>query len=68
MHSHRSMWLHSQAACTVNALGVAHDDTILAIVPMFHANAWGLPYAAMMAGAQLLLPGQFLQVAPPWSR
>ena len=64
VYSHRSMWLHSQAACTRNALGVSYDDTILAIVPMFHANAWGLPYAAMMAGAQLLLPGPFLQAAP----
>ncbi|GAA3239542.1 fatty acid--CoA ligase [Pseudonocardia petroleophila] len=64
VYSHRSMWLHSQAACTTNALGVGYDDTILAIVPMFHANAWGLPYAAMMAGAQLLLPGPFLQAAP----
>ncbi|MBN9097844.1 MULTISPECIES: long-chain fatty acid--CoA ligase [unclassified Pseudonocardia] len=64
VYSHRSMWLHSQAACTHNALGIAYDDTVLAIVPMFHANAWGLPYAAMMAGAQLLLPGPFLQAAP----
>ncbi|MCF7550736.1 long-chain fatty acid--CoA ligase [Pseudonocardia sp. WMMC193] len=64
VYSHRSMWLHSQAACTSNALSVGYDDTILAIVPMFHANAWGLPYAAMMAGAQLLLPGPFLQAAP----
>jgi fatty-acyl-CoA synthase len=64
VYSHRSSWLHSQAACTTNALGVGYDDTILAIVPMFHANAWGLPYAAMMAGAQLLLPDRFLQAAP----
>jgi fatty-acyl-CoA synthase len=64
VYSHRSTWLHSQAACTNNALGVGYDDKILAIVPMFHANAWGLPYAAMMAGAQLLLPGKFLQAAP----
>jgi fatty-acyl-CoA synthase len=64
VYSHRSTWLHSQAACTSNALGIGHDDTVLAIVPMFHANAWGLPYAAMMAGAQLLLPDRFLQAGP----
>lgn len=64
VYSHRSTWLHSQAACTANALGIGHDDTVLAIVPMFHANAWGLPYAAMMAGAELLLPDRFLQAAP----
>lgn len=64
VYSHRSMWLHSQAACTANALGIGHDDTVLAIVPMFHANAWGLPYAAMMAGAQLVLPDRFLQAEP----
>lgn len=64
VYSHRSTWLHSQATCTANALGISHDDTVLAIVPMFHANAWGLPYAAMMAGAQLVLPDRFLQAAP----
>ena len=64
VYSHRSMWLHSQAACTRDALGVGHDDTILAIVPMFHANAWGLPYAALMSGAQLLLPNRYLQAEP----
>lgn len=64
VYSHRSTWLHSQAACTSNALGIGQDDTVLVIVPMFHANAWGLPYAAMMAGAQLVLPDRFLQAAP----
>ncbi|MCD2188107.1 long-chain fatty acid--CoA ligase [Actinomycetospora soli] len=64
VYSHRSIWLHSQAACTSNALGIGFDDTVLAIVPMFHANAWGIPYACMMSGAGLLLPGPFLQAAP----
>lgn len=63
VYSHRSTWLHSQAACTTDGLGVGRDDTVLVIVPMFHANAWGLPYAAMMAGAQLL-PGPHLQAGP----
>lgn len=64
VYSHRSIWLHSQAACTTNALGIGFDDKVLAIVPMFHANAWGIPYASMMSGAGLLLPGPFLQAAP----
>lgn len=64
VYSHRSIWLHSQAACTSNALGIGFDDTVLEIVPMFHANAWGIPYACMMSGAGLLLPGPFLQAAP----
>ena len=44
--------------------GVGCDDRILAIVPMFHANAWGLVYAALMAGADLLMPDRFLQAEP----
>ncbi len=64
VYSHRSLWLHSQAACTAQGFGITADDTILTIVPMFHANAWGLPYAALMSGANLLLPGPFLQAAP----
>ena len=64
VYSHRSMWLHSNAACTGNALGLSHRDRILPIVPMFHANAWGLPYAALMAGADLVMPDRFLQAEP----
>ncbi|WP_445548603.1 long-chain fatty acid--CoA ligase [Frankia sp. CiP1_Cm_nod2] len=63
VYSHRSLWLHSQAACTAQGFSINADDTILTIVPMFHANAWGLPYAALMSGANLLLPGPFLQAA-----
>jgi fatty-acyl-CoA synthase len=61
VYSHRSAYLHSMAVCTANALGVVAGDRVLPIVPMFHANAWGLPYAAMMAGADLLMPDRFLQ-------
>ncbi|MBF6288645.1 fatty acid--CoA ligase [Nocardia cyriacigeorgica] len=64
VYSHRSLYLHSMAACTGNGLGIAEHDRILPIVPMFHANAWGLPYAALMAGAELLMPDRFLQAAP----
>ncbi|MDQ1706635.1 MAG: hypothetical protein QOF18_3001 [Frankiaceae bacterium] len=63
-YSHRSMWLHSQAACTTNSLQLSFQDTALVIVPQFHANAWGIPYAAFMAGADLVMPDRFLQAEP----
>ena len=56
VYSHRSSYLHTMAACTGNAMGLGSSDSVLAIVPMFHANAWGMPYAALMAGADLVLP------------
>jgi fatty-acyl-CoA synthase len=61
VYSHRSSYLHSMAVCSANAIGLVDGDRVLPIVPMFHANAWGQPYAAMMAGADLLLPDRFLQ-------
>ena len=64
VYSHRSTYLHSTASCTANGLTVGEGDRILPVVPMFHANAWGLPYAALMAGADLLLPDRFLQAEP----
>jgi fatty-acyl-CoA synthase len=48
------------AACTSNGIGIGSSDCVLPIVPMFHANAWGLPYAALMAGADLVLPDRHL--------
>jgi fatty-acyl-CoA synthase len=57
VYSHRSLTLHSLCAALPDVLGVAGDDTILPVVPMFHANAWGLPFAAAMSGAELVLPG-----------
>jgi acyl-CoA synthetase (AMP-forming)/AMP-acid ligase II len=56
VYSHRSSFLHTMAACTTNGIGIGSSDRVLPIVPMFHANAWGLPYAALMAGADLVLP------------
>ena len=47
------------ACCAADAIGVSSADRVLPVVPMFHANAWGLPYAAAMTGADLLLPGRF---------
>lgn len=63
VYSHRSTYLHSLNTCTANALDVSSADTVLPIVPMFHANAWGLAYAALMAGADLVLPDRFLDGA-----
>lgn len=63
-YSHRSTHLHSLAAMSANTLQVGHTERILAIVPMFHANCWGLIYAALAAGADLIMPQQFLQSEP----
>ncbi|OBA69466.1 long-chain fatty acid--CoA ligase [Mycobacterium sp. 1554424.7] len=56
VYSHRSSFLHAMGGCTTNGIGVGAIDSVLPIVPMFHANAWGLPYSALMAGADLVLP------------
>jgi fatty-acyl-CoA synthase len=57
VYSHRSSFLHTLAAMTVDSIGVRESDTILPVVPMFHANAWGLAHAATGAGANLVMPG-----------
>jgi fatty-acyl-CoA synthase len=64
VYSHRSTFLHSFAVCSAGTLGVCERDRLLPIVPMFHANAWGLPYAGWMAGSDFLMPGRFLQAEP----
>ncbi len=64
VYSHRSMHLHSLAVCTGMVFGLSERDRILPVVPMFHANAWGLPYAAVMAGSTLIMPDRFLQPEP----
>ncbi|MGH3380900.1 MAG: long-chain fatty acid--CoA ligase, partial [Actinoallomurus sp.] len=64
VYSHRSAYLHSMAECTANVFGLSATDRVLPVVPMFHANAWGLPYAALMAGASLVMPDRFLQAEP----
>jgi fatty-acyl-CoA synthase len=60
VYSHRSCWLHSMSVCTANSKGAAFDDRAMPIVPMFHANAWGIPYASFMAGADLIMPDRFM--------
>ncbi|MGV0986596.1 MAG: 3-(methylthio)propionyl-CoA ligase [Limnohabitans sp.] len=57
LYSHRSTLLHSYAAALPDSLDCAGSDTILPVVPMFHVNAWGLPYIACMVGAKLVFPG-----------
>lgn len=60
LYSHRSTVLHSMAAALPDALNISARDVILPVVPMFHVNAWGLPYVAPMVGAKLVLPGPHL--------
>ncbi len=57
VYSHRSTFLHTLGAMTTSGLGVQETDRILPVVPMFHANAWGLAHAAVAAGATLVMPG-----------
>ncbi len=57
VYSHRSTFLHTLGAMTASSLGVMELDRILPVVPMFHANAWGLAHAAVAAGATLVMPG-----------
>ncbi len=64
VYSHRSIVLHSMAACMGDAMGLSPSSKVLVIVPQFHAMAWGLPYAAMLVGASLILPERFLQPEP----
>jgi fatty-acyl-CoA synthase len=63
LYSHRSTWLHSIASMTSGVFAIRESDRVLPVVPMFHANAWGLPYTAFMAGASLVMPGPDL--SPP---
>jgi fatty-acyl-CoA synthase len=57
LYSHRAMWLHSIAASMTDHIGLSERDRVLPIVPMFHAFAWSLPYAAPMTGAELIFHG-----------
>jgi fatty-acyl-CoA synthase len=57
LYSHRSTFLHTFGAMSVDSLGARETDTILPVVPMFHANSWGLAHAAVATGANLVMPG-----------
>ncbi len=66
LYSHRSTVLHSFAITAPDAMAISEADAILPVVPMFHVNAWGIPYAAAMTGAKLVLPGAGLDGANVW--
>jgi fatty-acyl-CoA synthase len=57
VYTHRSTFLHTMGAMTVDSLGAGESDRILPVVPMFHANAWGLAHAGVACGADLIMPG-----------
>jgi fatty-acyl-CoA synthase len=57
VYTHRSTYLHTMGAMLADSLAASESDVILPVVPMFHANAWGLAHAAVAAGAKLVLPG-----------
>jgi fatty-acyl-CoA synthase len=60
LYSHRSTLLHAMAINTADVFGLRAVDRVMPVVPMFHVNAWGLPYAAPAAGASLIMPGRHL--------
>jgi fatty-acyl-CoA synthase len=60
VYSHRSQILHSLAQAMPDAIGISGHDVILPVVPMFHANAWGVPYTAAMLGVKMVFPGPHL--------
>ncbi|MHB1468441.1 MAG: long-chain fatty acid--CoA ligase [Solirubrobacteraceae bacterium] len=64
LYSHRSIALHSTASLMSDALALSGRDRALVVVPMFHANAWGIPHAAALCGADLVMPDRFLQAEP----
>jgi fatty-acyl-CoA synthase len=57
VYSHRALVLHSFCCGLTEVFGMSHADTVLPVAPMFHANSWGIPFAAVMLGAKLVLPG-----------
>jgi fatty-acyl-CoA synthase len=60
LYSHRSTVLHAYGSAMPNALNVSAMDTVLPVVPMFHVNAWGLPYSVLLSGAKMVYPGAAL--------
>jgi fatty-acyl-CoA synthase len=64
VYSHRSSVLHSTYVAGNSSMALSQASRALSIVPLFHANAWGLPYAALISGASLIMPDRFLQAEP----
>lgn len=63
LYSHRSTLLHAFSACTADSMALSARDNVLLVTPLFHVNAWGVPFAAAMAGSKLVLPGSALDAA-----
>jgi fatty-acyl-CoA synthase len=63
LYSHRALVLHSLVISMPDALGLSHADAVMPVVPMFHVNAWGLPFACAMVGAKQVFPGPHLDAA-----
>jgi 3-(methylthio)propionyl---CoA ligase len=63
LYSHRSTLLHAMLGCMSDGIGLSARDTLFMAAPMFHVNAWGMPYACTMAGASMVLPGSALDGA-----
>jgi len=63
LYSHRGNLLHAYASCTTDLINLSAKDTVLMVVPMFHANSWGLAYAGPLTGAKLVLPGPHMDGA-----
>ena len=60
VYSHRSTYLHALATLSNTVTGAVESDRIVVVVPMFHVNAWGIPFSSFLSGATLLMPGPFL--------
>jgi fatty-acyl-CoA synthase len=63
IYSHRSTYLHSMGVGLADGAALSERDTVLSIVPMFHANAWGFPHASIMMGSKIIFPGRFMDPA-----
>src|SRR3954468_1478086 len=63
LYSHRSNILHALAQCMADSIGIRSSDLVMPVVPMFHANAWGIPYGSTMTGADIVMPGPDLSGA-----
>ncbi len=60
LYSHRAIVLHTLGLSLADVMGISEQDVVCPVVPMFHANAWGMPFAAMLTGARLVMPGPHL--------
>jgi len=64
VYTHRALFLHSMGEAMADTVAITERDAVMPVVPMFHANAWGLPYTSTMVGAKLVFPGPYLQPRP----